>query len=218
LLSILSYILSSVAEEISWASEAFGARPDAINFWMGGSRSITSTHKDHYENLYAVVRGSKKFLLYPPVTLPFMPYDLYTTAQFKRTSPGVYDVVDVKNHVCCEICVTLCDAHELSNSREKAKELNSLCDCHKPSKVPWIAVDPLAPDLRHMNQFRHARSLEVTLKAGDLLYLPSLWFHHVRQGDGTVAVNYWYDMSYDLKYVYYRFLERLSQPKLANLL
>ena len=29
--------------EISWASEAFNKRPDAVNFWMGDSRAVTSS-------------------------------------------------------------------------------------------------------------------------------------------------------------------------------
>ena len=46
-----------------------GKTPDAVNFWMGGERSITSMHKDHYENIYGVVRGSKTFILHPPTDL-----------------------------------------------------------------------------------------------------------------------------------------------------
>ena len=30
-------------EELSWAKEAFGKNPDAINFWMGDERAITSS-------------------------------------------------------------------------------------------------------------------------------------------------------------------------------
>lgn len=31
-------------------------------------------HKDPYENLYCVVRGSKTFLLIPPTDAAFVPY------------------------------------------------------------------------------------------------------------------------------------------------
>ena len=30
-------------EEIEWASEAFGKEPDAINFWMGEEKAVTSS-------------------------------------------------------------------------------------------------------------------------------------------------------------------------------
>ena len=34
-------------------------------------------HRDHYENLYCVVKGWKKFILIPPSDLPFVPYGKY---------------------------------------------------------------------------------------------------------------------------------------------
>ena len=51
---------------IAWCSEALGKQPDAVNFWFGDDKSITSLHKDPYENCYAVVRGQKTFILFPP--------------------------------------------------------------------------------------------------------------------------------------------------------
>eukprot|EP00906_Rhabdomonas_costata_P007328 RCo010509 len=51
---------------MEWGSEVFGVSPDAVNFWLGGGSSVSSTHKDHYENLYAVVVGCKHFTLLPP--------------------------------------------------------------------------------------------------------------------------------------------------------
>lgn len=39
-----------------WGQQVFGTPADASNFWMGDTRAITSTHKDHYENLYCVIR------------------------------------------------------------------------------------------------------------------------------------------------------------------
>lgn len=70
-----------------------------------------------------------------------------------------------------------------------------------------------------------------------MLYLPSLWFHHVQQSHGCVAgrseprtrpprpphhsqpsvlaVNFWYDMEYDIRYNYFQLLESLCEPTLA---
>lgn len=35
-----------------------------------------AVHKDHYENLYCVVSGEKRFLLHPPSDRPFIPYGM----------------------------------------------------------------------------------------------------------------------------------------------
>ncbi len=99
------------------------------------------------------------------------------------------------------------------------------------NKVPWIAVDPDAPDLTKYPLFAHCKPYKVTVKAGECLYLPSLWYHQVICGrlllfdrfvelffflfqvsqtpdaEGRcIAINYWYDMRYDAKFNYRNFL------------
>ncbi len=82
-------LFNDVPSEIPFASEAFGnhglflipdalpdgqdvylrysdAGPDAVNFWIGSCRAITSLHKDPYENIYVVLSGTKTFALVPP--------------------------------------------------------------------------------------------------------------------------------------------------------
>lgn len=77
------------------------------------------------------------------------------------------------------------------------------------SIVPWICIDPLSPDFASYPQYANATPIRVRVEAGDALYLPSLWFHHVQQSHACIAINYWYDMQYDLKYAYFQFLESL---------
>ena len=40
-------------------AEALGSAPEAANLWIGTDASVTSFHRDHYENLYCVIRGTK---------------------------------------------------------------------------------------------------------------------------------------------------------------
>ncbi|KAJ8681519.1 hypothetical protein QAD02_017311 [Eretmocerus hayati] len=133
-----SELWKDIDGDISWATEAFGMKPDAINFWMGDKRAVTSMHKDPYEN--------------------------FSDAP---SNGVVYDSVN------------------------------------------WIAVDPLNPDYSKYPQYKNATKISVTVGKGDILYLPSLWFHHVKQSHGCIAINYWYDMEYDIKYAYYKSLEIL---------
>ncbi|GIL73316.1 hypothetical protein Vretimale_4886 [Volvox reticuliferus] len=62
----LGMLLDDIRPGMPWAEEVFGDPPEAINIWIGDERSATSFHKDHYENLYAVIRGTKVFSLLPP--------------------------------------------------------------------------------------------------------------------------------------------------------
>ncbi|XP_004712785.1 bifunctional peptidase and (3S)-lysyl hydroxylase JMJD7 isoform X1 [Echinops telfairi] len=177
LLTELPQLLPDLEPHVPWASEALGKMPDAVNFWLGEAAAVTSLHKDHYENLYCVLSGEKRFLLHPPSDRPFIPYELYTPATYRLTEAGTFEVVD-----------------------EEAME-----------KVPWIPLDPLAPDLARYPQYRGAQALRCTVQAGEMLYLPALWFHHVQQSQGCIAVNFWYDMEYDIKYNYFQLLDTLTK-------
>lgn len=78
-----------------------------------------------------------------------------------------------------------------------------------PISVEWVSVDPLQPDLKQHPQYAKATVQEIRVNAGDVLYLPSLWYHHVRQSHKCIAVNFWYDMDYDARYCYYKMAEKM---------
>lgn len=60
-------LLDQLPDPGPWLGEVFGAaRVDAVNLWLGDRRSVTSAHRDNYENLYLVLRGQKTFTLFPP--------------------------------------------------------------------------------------------------------------------------------------------------------
>ena len=44
-----------VPDSVHFTTEAFGTKPDAVNLWIGDERSVTSLHKDHYENMYVLL-------------------------------------------------------------------------------------------------------------------------------------------------------------------
>ncbi|CAF5094410.1 unnamed protein product, partial [Rotaria socialis] len=43
--------LNNDIHELGWVREAFGQAPDAVNLWIGTSKSISTLHHDPYENL-----------------------------------------------------------------------------------------------------------------------------------------------------------------------
>ncbi|KAJ3304881.1 hypothetical protein HDV03_002263 [Kappamyces sp. JEL0829] len=174
----LPSLCGDVSPPFPWASQVFGGEADAINVWIGGSRSTSSLHKDPYENLYGVVTGAKTFVLIPPHSTPWLYRRFYPVSQLdSELQPRLLD---------------------------------------PPQQTPWIPLDPDSPSvLDDFPQFANAVSLRVTLYPGDVLYLPSLWYHQVGQiGPETIAVNYWYDMKHDSRYAWSCFQDELllDQP------
>ncbi|KNC81708.1 hypothetical protein SARC_05980 [Sphaeroforma arctica JP610] len=172
-------LAKDVEEELPFASEAFGQKPDAVNLWIGTHLSTSSLHKDHYENLYVVIQGEKHFTLLPPTDVPYL-----HTQEFP---PAIYS-----KHT---------DTHTWSVQPQTDTD-----------KVPWIPVDTDKPDLQKFPKFKLATPVRCTVKPGEMLYLPAMWYHQVSQsstnGDPVIAVNYWYDMAFDVKYCYWRYAGR----------
>lgn len=128
-------------------------------------------------------------------------YEMYVSKRKSKTS----------NHggPCC-VCKTDDYKPTVSLSGNNAhQDVSESSDISNANTVPWICIDPLSPDFASYPLYRNATPVRVRVEAGDALYLPSLWFHHVQQSHACIAVNYWYDMQYDLKYAYFQFLESL---------
>ncbi|XP_006661366.2 bifunctional peptidase and (3S)-lysyl hydroxylase Jmjd7 [Oryza brachyantha] len=181
-------VAGDVDAHVPWASEALGCLPEAVNLWIGSACSQTSFHKDHYDNIYVVVSGEKHFLLLPPTEHHRLYVRDYPAARYVAEPEGEGDPT-------------------LKLELEEPERI-----------VPWSSVDPYPPSPEETAAqvssfplyFEGPRPIHCTVRAGEMLYLPSMWFHHVSQSPGpnglTIAVNYWYDMQFDIKYAYFNFL------------
>lgn len=191
-------LLRDIDSSLLLANTAFDAmEPEAINLWIGDERSVSSLHKDHFENMYAVVSGEKIFTLFPPTDAAFLPEGDFPTLRYY-----------------------LAEDNGLPSMRLGL----SSAGCDFPT-LRWIHYDPDA-DCSHRrgnasvlsSQFAHP--LRCTLSPGEMLYIPAMWYHRVSQTCHTVAVNYWYDQRFDFRYVFYQTVKRISaaveKPPSAN--
>ncbi|KAL2023935.1 hypothetical protein VTK56DRAFT_712 [Thermocarpiscus australiensis] len=166
-------LLAHVPPTIPFARVALGRDPDAVNLWIGNSRSVTALHKDGYENVYVQVAGRKHFVLLPPACQPCVNERPLRPARYVRRSSG--------------------------SSSSSASGLELVVEDGE-DEVPVAVWDPDRPGENATRYSRLARPMRVTLNAGDMLYLPCMWYHKVSQScspEGIcVAVNYWYDMDF----------------------
>jgi jumonji domain-containing protein 7 len=70
--------------DIPFARIALGKEPEAVNMWVGNSRSVTATHRDNFENIYVQILGRKHFVLLPALCHPCMNEKLLRPATYSR--------------------------------------------------------------------------------------------------------------------------------------
>jgi jumonji domain-containing protein 7 len=134
---------------------------------------------DPYENIYTVIRGTKHFTLFPP------------TEGFSLC--GALPLATLHNQSTVRIPLERIYKHARYTRPSPSSPL-ILTPSSSGNVVRWSSIaDPTLP-----GSTPHASPLRVTIQAGETLYLPPAWWHHVRQSaDDTgicIALNWWYDM------------------------
>jgi hypothetical protein len=56
----------------------------------------------------------------------------------------------------------------------------------------WSKVNPVNPDLELYPKFPWQEKIEVILEAGEILYIPPLWWHHVTAVEENISLTFWY--------------------------
>jgi hypothetical protein len=122
---------------LPWADRAFGDSPAAANLWMGEDAARTTAHADLYENLYVVVRGTKRFTLLPPHDVHALGVASYRDATWQPRQPTAGPP-----HADTPLVLTL---------------------DHPPSSTPWIAGAAHLPERRQPLLLRRGRPADVSL-------------------------------------------------------
>ena len=191
-----------IPKTFSFAEEAFGTGPpDAINLWIGNEKSVSSIHKDHYENLFYVCSGQKEFILNPPADILFL--------QEKEFQNGTFRPI--------------CNGSDLNNASwvvEPDDELDEIKEVEDNNpKTKWIEPDvKMYLDGKYSSEqfplLSKSNPVKVLVSQGEMLYIPSLWLHRVTQTTETVGVNFWYDMKFDsAHWCYFNFIQQMKSEQ-----
>lgn len=134
---------------------------------MGPDDAVTSLHKDHYENIYCVVNGTKTFTLFPPSDLPFLYEQDYPCGQYRQDADGSFhlDPLEHRGAVALSACCTNCLQVPMQDRTSPSWPADGEPDL---TTRPWLSVDPDAPDLQSFPEFAHAAALKVTVHAGEV--------------------------------------------------
>jgi jumonji domain-containing protein 7 len=145
-----------------------------------GDANITGRlHFDRNENLMAVVAGKKIFHLFDPSLSEFLYADLPLRSGSYSAKIDSFGNVDFTRNAV--------------DSSSNSVEANT-----------YSPVDIRTPNYALHPKYRVAESkkIDCVVEAGDILYLPSHWWHQVDSfGDSaeekTVAVNYFFEPFYN---------------------
>ena len=141
-------LFSQVQRSVPFARIALQQDPDAINLWIGNSRSVTALHRDNYENIYVQVRGRKHFVLLPPLCQPCVNEQPLRPAHYARQEDGGGGDDDETLELVME---------------EDADD------------VPFATWDPDNDEVNTTKYSHLASPMRVTLEPGDMFYLPAMW-------------------------------------------
>jgi peptidyl-lysine (3S)-dioxygenase / protease len=177
------------------ATSALGGETDveAINLWIGTYGSVSSVHKDNYDNLMSVISGCKRFLLLPPSDLLFLHEEEFHQATYNHNDNDCKGNKK-KDQSCWSI------KHEIENGT-----------------IPWIPIDLEKIDLELYPNAAYLSPMTIDILAGETLFLPALWYHqvsHPLQDKVTIAVNSWRDFNMmSASYTTHEILSKIRENK-----
>eukprot|EP00038_Savillea_parva_P014170 m.214594 g.214594 ORF g.214594 m.214594 type:complete len:445 (-) comp27243_c0_seq1:145-1479(-) len=225
-----------------------------INVWMGTSRNGASSglHHDFHDNLYMLVRGTKRFQLWSPDAIGVMAVSGEATlvhpngrvcyrgeetaadgSWIETTQPGLSDGDDETEGDDAADNLDMGEFPDVSDDDDAALEaaLDAAIDgtagpddfeedecsdsplqgtggtsSEEQDKLPknFSTLDKQPGGRSACAAFVAAPSVTVTIRPGDMLYLPCGWFHEVTSigattEGGHLALNYWYHPPDNLK-------------------
>lgn len=153
------------------------------------------TCQDPYENIYTVVRGTKHFLLLPPSE------GLYLQGETATTSDSESMLIFSPQEKLYP--------HAIYTRAFSESRLILTPSAPGTPRVRWSSVlDPRISESLPSS----AHPLHITIHAGETLYLPAGWWHHVSQTGRTIALNWWFDMEMrGMSWVMLSFFRRMSE-------
>ena len=146
--------------------------------WMGGGGTVGATHYDPYENLMAVIVGSKTFHLASPDDGPKI-------GAFTPMAEGTFELHPG----------TAGRPPMLGRSAAKVTQATSLH--HYAAAV----LSKPAQQQSALPRMAEATVFSCTAQAGEVLYVPSYWWHEVHSSPGaadrpSVGINWFYESYY----------------------
>ena len=89
------------------------------------------------------------------------------------------------------------------------------------SKLPnFSQIDVGNPDYQQFPNLVHAQPYSVELEAGEILYIPSFWWHYISNAEPSIAMNFWWAVGWRIPIVWagllYGKIRNLGNHSISN--
>ncbi len=159
------------------------------NLWVGPAGTIAQMHWDPGHNLFAQIRGEKKWILVPPseshltYANKFSLSEIIQDSRVRERFPALVENME-----------------KTMSSSARVEDLvgHGFSDSERRLLYSWLAqmnncdVDAEQPDPERTPLFLIAHRHQGTLKAGDLMFIPIGWRHYVRSMSASISMNWFF--------------------------
>jgi ribosomal protein L16 Arg81 hydroxylase len=159
------------------------------NLWIGPAGTIAQMHWDPGHNLFAQIRGEKKWILVPPSESHMTYANKFSLSEITQDS-GIRERFPA-------FVENMEKAMASSASVENLVD-NGFNDAERRLVYSWLAqmnncdVNAEDPDPEKTPLFLTAHRHEGMLKAGDLMFIPIGWRHFVRSMSASISMNWFF--------------------------
>jgi len=175
---------SHVKDNGSIETEDVFSSPVFTQAWIGPANTVSPLHYDNYQNLFCQVQGTKRITLFPPdVSFALHPYEGI------RKNNSQIDILNPPP------IFTKSD-NDLKNRQMKPEKRPDLNDytadeetCNNYDTEARISF------LYHSVAVPSART--VIVNAGDMLYIPKGYWHHVQSLTTSISISFWWEKDDD---------------------
>jgi hypothetical protein len=159
------------------------------NLWIGPAGTIAQMHWDPGHNLFAQIRGEKKWILVPPseshmtYANKFSLSEIIQDSRVRERFPAF--VENMEKAMASSASVEDLVGHGFSDSERRLiySWLAQMNNCDVNAEEPDPEKTPL---------FLAAHRHEGMLKAGDLMFIPIGWRHYVRSMSASISMNWFF--------------------------
>jgi ribosomal protein L16 Arg81 hydroxylase len=159
------------------------------NLWIGPAGTVAQMHWDPGHNLFAQVRGEKKWILVPP-SESHMTYgnkfslsEIIQDSRIRESFPALLENMEK----------TMASSASLENLVNRGFN-----DSERRLLYSWLAqmnncdVNAEEPDPQKTPLFLAAHRYVGTLSPGDLMFIPFGWRHYVRSMSASISMNWFF--------------------------